>query len=320
MTKLLFSLRFAACAALTYGSLWAADWQTFRGDGNRSAYTPDKLPTALSLRWVHKTRHSPRPAWSGRDTRMPFDAVFHPVVAGDRLFFGSSADGKVYALDTATGKEQWSFFTGGPIRFAPLVWQSKVFVASDDGFLYCLAAEGQGSWFGRRTGKLLWKMQGGPIESMLLGNDRMISRWPARGGPVIADGTLYFAAGIWPSEGIFLYALDAATGRKLWCKDSAGSIFMAQPHGGSYAKSGISAQGHLVVNGDQVLVPTGRAVPAAFGRADGKLRYFHLQKYSGHGGSSMVSAGPVFFHSNSVFNTATGHLELKGLSKGAHTK
>ena len=44
----------------------------------------------------------------------------------------------------------------------------------------------------------------------------MISRWPARGGPVICDDTVYFAAGIWPSEGIFIYALDPASGDVLW--------------------------------------------------------------------------------------------------------
>ena len=40
----------------------------------------------------------------------------------------------------------------------------------------------------------------------------MISRWPARGGPVVRDGTVYFAASIWPFMGTFIYALDAETG------------------------------------------------------------------------------------------------------------
>jgi len=52
----------------------------------------------------------------------------------------------------------------------------------------------------------------------------VISRWPARGGPAVADGVVYFAAGIWPSEGIFLHALDAATGKPVWCNDSSGGI------------------------------------------------------------------------------------------------
>ncbi len=68
---------------------------------------------------------------------------------------------------------------------------------SDDGYLYCLA---------ERDGRLLWKHRGGPSDRKVLGNERMISLWPARGGPVVADGTVYYAAGIWPFMGIFLHA------------------------------------------------------------------------------------------------------------------
>ena len=33
------------------------------------------------------------------------------------------------------------------------------------------------------------------------------------------DDIVYFAAGIWPSEGIYLYALDASTGKVIWVND-----------------------------------------------------------------------------------------------------
>src|SRR4029450_5371065 len=108
-------------------------------------------------------------------------------------------------------------------------------------------------------------------DRLLLGNDHMVSRWPARGGPVVLAGTVYFAAGIWPSEGIYLYALDAATGKVQWVNDRSGSIYMGQPHGGANAESGVSSQGYLVANGEQLLVPTGRAVPPSFDRATRKF-------------------------------------------------
>jgi len=243
------------CCVTTVKLTPAADWPTYRGDGGRSGYTAETLPEKLSLRWTYKSRHAPQPAWSPRDTRMPFDQAYRPVVAGEMLYFGSSADCKVYALDAADGAERWTFFTDGPVRFAPAMWKDRLFVASDDGYLYCLAA---------KDGKLLWKLRGGPAESMVLGNGRMISRWPARGGPVVAGDVVYFAAGIWPSEGIFIYAVDAATGKVLWCNDRSGAIYMPQPHFTAEAKSGVSAQGDLVVCGDLLLVPTGRAVPVAF--------------------------------------------------------
>ena len=228
---------------------------------------------------------------------MPFDAVSQPIVAGGTLFLSSSADCQVRALDAATGRERWTFFTEGPVRFAPTVADGRAYVVSDDGFLYCIDGA---------TGALVWKHRGGPMDSMVLGNGRMISRWPARGGPAVADGVVYWAAGIWPSEGIFLYAMDAATGKVLWCNDSSGAIYMAQPHPGAYAKSGVSAQGDLVVDGDRLLVPTGRAVPAVFNRRDGKLLYFHLGKNTKTGGAEVVAAGAHFFNGGSVFDSATG--------------
>jgi outer membrane protein assembly factor BamB len=286
-----------ALACATAACAVAADWPTYRGDGRRSGYTTEPLSAELSPRWNYRPRHAPRPAWSGRDTRMPFDRAYHPVVAAGRLFFGNSADGKIYALDAATGAEQWTFFTGGPVRFPPTVYQDRLLAVSDDGFLYCLAVD---------DGRLLWKLRGGPAESLVLGNDRITSRWPARGAPVVADGIVYFGAGIWPSEGIFVYAVDAATGKVLWCNDESGGIYMGQPHGGANAASGISAQGHLALAGDVLLVPTGRAVPAALGRADGEFRYFHLQKNTKYGGAELVAAADVFFSRGLVFDVSTG--------------
>ena len=286
----------------------ADTWASYRGDAARSGYTAEPLPEKLALRWVYRPRHAPRPAWSGRDTRMPFDLAHHVAASRDLVVFGSSVDGKVRALAAATGERRWVFFTRGPVRFAPVLWRDRVFVVSDDGHLYCLAATG---------GRPLWKRRGGPIDSLVLGNDRMISRWPARGGPAVADGVVYFAAGIWPSEGIFLYALDAATGEVKWCNDTAGGLYMPQPHGGANAKSGISAQGYLVVAGDRLIVPTGRGVPAVFDRATGKFLYFHLQRYGHYGGSGILAAGAHFLNGNALFEVASGTLVHRGVPTAA---
>jgi len=275
----------------------ASDWPTYRGDGMRSGYTAEELPANLAPCWSYRPRHAPMPAWPGRDTRMPFDRAFHTVIVGDTLLFGSSADGKVRALNTATGEERWTFLTGAPVRFAPAVWRDRAFVVSDDGFLYCLGAQ---------DGKLLWKLRGGPSDSMVLGNGRLISRWPARGGPVVADGVVYWAAGIWPSEGAFIYATDALTGKVVWCNNKAGGMFMPQPHPTANAYSGVSAQGDLLVVGDKLLVPTGRAVPAAFSRATGKLLYFHLQAFGKAGGASIAATDSHFFDAGYAFDAATG--------------
>jgi outer membrane protein assembly factor BamB len=233
---------------------------------------------------------------------MLFDRTHDVVVAGGLLFMGTSADCQVVALDASTGRPRWTYFTDAPVRFAPAVWKDRVFVVSDDGYLYCLAAT---------DGTLLNKWRGGPTDEMILGNGRMVSRWPARGGPVIRDDIVYFAAGIWQSEGVFLQAIDAQSGDVLWRNDEAGRIYMAQPHGGAMANSGVSAQGYLVATADQLLVPTGRAVPAAFARRDGKFLYYHLQANGHTGGTQTIVSGASFYNGGVAFNVATGALESK---------
>ena len=296
MTTRVFSAAIAFALVAAQG-LCAADWPAYRGDQGRTGYTAEKLPPALALRWSYKARHAPTPAWSGRDTRMPFDTAHHPVIVGGLLVFGSSADCTVYGLDAATGQPRWTFVTGAPVRFAPCAWKDRVFIASDDGRLYCLATA---------DGKKLWEKRGGPADSMVLGNDRMVSRWPARGGPVVADDTVYFAAGLWPAEGIFVYALDAKTGRTRWVNDSSGNIVIEHPHSGNRSRSGVSAQGHLAVADGRLIVPTGRGVPAVFNLADGKLQYFHLGKYGQIGGSGVMLAGGILFNGGFTFDAANG--------------
>ncbi|HVE41055.1 MAG TPA: PQQ-binding-like beta-propeller repeat protein, partial [Planctomycetota bacterium] len=286
-----------ACIALALLTLIPSDdWPNAGGDAARSNSSPGDLASPLSLQWTWRAPHAPMPAWPGSD-RQTFDRAFHPVVVDGIVAFGSSADGKITGLDAATGRERWSVFTEGPVRFAPAAWKDRLFVASDDGHLYCLRTA---------TGEVLWKKRGGPEDRMVLGNGRLISQWPLRGGPVVAGDVVYFAAGIWPSDGIYLYALDAASGKVLWCNGQSGSILMPQPHSSAMAESGVSAQGPLVVAGELLLVPTGRAVPAAFRRSDGAFQYFHLQENGQRGGSTALAIGTLFFNSGFAFDSASG--------------
>ena len=316
------------CAALLLfgfvGRVSADDWPMVGCDAKRSGYTRERLPETLSLRWLYRPLHSPQPAWPRSDLapydyeadrydshdqgRMPFDRAYHTVIVNDTLFFGSSADGKVYALDALTGQERWTYFTGAPVRFAPVVADGRVFVTSDDGYLYCLSTE---------TGSLLWKRRGGPTDEMVLGNQRMVSRWPARGGPVVADGVVYFAAGIWPTEGVFVYALRADNGDVIWANTESGRRHTQQPKEDSL-DSGPAAQGYLVLTDTNVLVPTGRSLPAAYRLTDGQLEYFFMWELdpaegliSGAGSSTTMSAGDYFFNTGRYFNAKTGVLHRK---------
>ncbi len=288
------------CLALT-GRTATADWPMYRNDAGRTGYTESSLAPELARRWQRTSPHRPRRAWP-RSDRMQFDRAFQPVIAAGRLFYGDSVDGSVTARDLKSGELLWKVYTEGPVRFAPACWRDRLFVASDDGHLYALDAA---------TGKLLWQQQGGPDQRTLLGNERLISKWPARGGPVVIDDTVLFAAGIWPSDGIYLYALDADSGKIVWKNDQSGSIYMPQPHGGANAESGIAAQGYLAATAERLYIPTGRAVPAAFDRSTGKLAFFHLQKYGHNGGAALMAAGDRFYNAGLCFDGSSGFTAAK---------
>lgn len=280
---------------LVAGPVAAADWPMQRGDAARSASTAQELPPKLLLQWM---REYPalQPAWPDQP-KMPFDAAYEPIVLGQRMFVGSSRNDGVTALDVQSGEEAWTFHTDGPVRLAPAGWEDRLFVAADDGYLYCLDTA---------SGNLLWKFRGGPSDRRILGNGRLISTWPARGGPVVADGVVYFAAGIWPFMGIFLHALDARTGTVLWTNDGDGSTYMRQPHN-TDAFAGVAPQGPLVVQGDRLLVPGGRSVPACYDRKTGKLLHYVLAENGKRGGGSEVVAGArLYCNGGAAFDLANG--------------
>ena len=246
----------------------AADWPAYRHDLARSGVTQEALAAPLHRQWVHAAAHAPRPAWPepGRElNRLAFDCAYDVTVAKGLAYFGSSADHKVYAIDLGTGRERWSFFTEGPVRFAPTIEASRLFVASDDGRLYCLSAA---------DGKLLWRFDGGPRQEKIMGNGRMISRWPLRAGVGVEDGVVYVTAGMWPSEGVYVYALRAEDGTILWENATSGMSYVRQPHPGSFSMTGVAPQGYVLGRDGRIFVPTGRNVPAAYDRETGKLLYY----------------------------------------------
>ena len=138
----------------------------------------------------------------------------------------------------------------------PVARNGKVYFCSDDGHLYCV--EG-------KTGELVWKFRGAPGKQKVLGNRRVISMWPARGGPVLWGDHLYFASSIWPFMGTFIYSLDADTGEVEWVNDSTGANYIKQPHSAP-SFGGVAPQGALVATPGDLIVPGGRSVPAVFDR------------------------------------------------------
>ncbi|HUW61092.1 MAG TPA: PQQ-binding-like beta-propeller repeat protein [Candidatus Bathyarchaeia archaeon] len=270
------------------------DWPCWRHDAGHTGATPEKLTKKLQVQWVRALPPIER-AWPD-DERLEFDIAYEPIVAGPVLYIGSPRNDAVMAFDAETGVEKWKFFTGGPVRFAPAVSDGLVYAGSDDGFLYCLDAV---------TGAEKWRFKAALSDRKVIGNKRMISVWPVRGAPVVADGVVYCAAGIWPFEGVSVYALEAKTGAVVWMNDNCDVTFMMQPHH-SPAFSGIAPQGYLAVIDDKLLVPNGRAAPACFDRKTGKLLYFEMDPNNRFGDYRVGVLGGFFVNPGAIYQLADG--------------
>lgn len=292
-------------------SIKAEDWVQWRYDSYRSGTSPEQLPADLHLQWV---RQYPQlePVWDDplNQDLMQYDTVYEPVVAGNTMFVGSNAFDRVVAIDTNSGEEVWSHYTDGPVRFPPSVYNNKVYFISDDGCMYCVKAG---------DGKLVWKYNTVSSDRRVIGNERLVSTWSARGGQVIKDGVVYFGSGIWPFMGVFLFALDAETGEEIWINDSSSSPFINQPHN-SPSFAGIAPQGTLVATENRLLVPGGRSVPASFDRATGEFEYYQLAS-SGKTGGAFVCANQDYFinyhrdHVTHLYDIETGNRVIAGLGK-----
>jgi len=251
----LFTVVFIVCDR---DPISAEDWPTFGADIHRSCITSEQLEFPLKENWVFKTTCPPKPAWPSpakqdffhhhynlRPT-VTYDQAFGVVGTDDFVIFGSSADDKVYALDAKTGQERWTFFTEGPVRLAPVVVDDNVYAGCDDGYVYCLT---------KNDGSLVWKYRVVEQNRIVPGNGRMISMWPVRTGLVVDEGKVYFAAGLFPTQGTYLIALSSDNGAELWKQ-----------------KMDVSPQGYMLASEERLYVPTGRTGPAMFARADGKFQ------------------------------------------------
>ena len=274
----------------------AGDWPMYRHDLHRSGITDEKLTLPLALAWRYDAPQPPAPAWPEPVSilnRMDFDYAPHPVIAGGVVFLASSSDDTLRAFDAATGKEKWRFTAGGPIRFAPQVSAGRVYFAADDAVVYCLDAA---------NGKTVWTFSAAPTDERMIGNNRMISRWPIRTGVAVVDASVYALAGVWPNEGLYAYSLDAATGKVKWCNDTCGGAQSRSvgggkfrpddPHSGEFGEAGLTPQGALLVDNHVLVVPLANNTPALFNRTTGALMYFFANS---SGSANVIMDGDMYY-------------------------
>lgn len=167
-------------------------WPTYRHDPSRSGATPAVVPCHVRTAWAAPI--------GGRLTS--------PVVAENVLLVAETGAHRVHALDASTGRRRWSFVAGARIDSPPTIDQGRALFGSADGCVYCLRLT---------DGALIWRFRAAPRDRRIVVDEQLESTWPVSGSVLVLDGAAYFAAGrtSYLDGGMFLYKLDAATGRML---------------------------------------------------------------------------------------------------------
>ena len=243
--------------------LFAADWPQWRHDAKRSGATEEELPGNLKRQWM-LALGKPTPAYE-HQYRMCADYSYSTVSADGTLFVPSNMTDQVIALDLDTGKLCWRYVTDGPVRFAPVYNKGKLYFTSDDAYLYCVDS---------KNGKLTWRQRGVPKDipgMLMLVNGRMVSRWPARGAPVLSGGIIYFGAGIWPEEGVYQNAVDAETGELVWQSDALSLVKEGMCDHGTNHDLSLPPHGYPAIINNKLAVTSGRTLKAGSHLVTGEM-------------------------------------------------
>jgi outer membrane protein assembly factor BamB len=162
---------------------------------------------------------APKVKWSFHTKGMVLSS---PAVSDGVVYVGST-DGRLYALDCATGAKRWEFRTGARVTSSPAVANGTVFFGSYDSNFYALDAA---------NGKVKWKFATGGEHRFtakhLHGIEPAAETMPDPfdfylSSPAVWNGAVYFGSG----DGN-VYALDAASGAVKW-KYQTGDVVHASP-------------------------------------------------------------------------------------------
>ena len=191
------------------------------------------------------------------------DQIKSSPVIGQGKVFIGSNDGFVYALNLDTGAKIWRFNTQGDVEAAPLLLDSLVFVGSVSGFFYALRAS---------DGRLVWQYE---TDGQMHGSANWIY------GPDKVEK--WILAGSYDNK---LYCFQAKTGRLQWTYETDYFINGTPATDGKIAVfGGCDEVIHIVsvLTGEKVgVVPSGAYIAGSAALLDGKA-------YLGHYGDKLIS-------------------------------
>jgi len=190
------------------------DWPTYRGDAERSGYTPAPVVAVLRRRWQMK---------SG-------DKLTAPVVAEGKVLVASVDEHRVSAIDADSGKSAWRFTADARVDSPPTLHQGRAIFGSRDGYVYSVRAS---------DGKLAWRLQAARQDRRIVAHGQLESASPALGSVLVRGDVVYATAGrsSYLDGGIDLCRVEPLTGKIL----SRTPIYSPDPETGRQPKQSAPA-------------------------------------------------------------------------------
>jgi outer membrane protein assembly factor BamB len=194
--------------------------------------------TTGTLRWQVRIAGTPAARLPLSDPKGRYEnRASAAALHGGRAFVGTH-EGRLLALDTATGERVWEFKAGDSITTTPAIADGKVYFGSFDRHVYAIA---------ERDGALAWKYDTGEAVTsdvaptagrVIVGSrsydlesldaSRGTAQWKkyfwfswVESSPIVFKDTIYVGS----SDAAKVFAIDVATGRSVWEADALGSAW-----------------------------------------------------------------------------------------------
>jgi eukaryotic-like serine/threonine-protein kinase len=265
---------------LAFAPASAADPAMFRGNARHSGVYGGAGTTALAgVKWTFHAKGA---------------FIASPAVTADTVFAGST-DGALYAVDRSDGTLKWKYETKGRVVSSPAVTGGSVYFGSYDGNFYALdAASGALKWKFATQGERRFTAK--HLHGAEPANETVPDPWDCYlSSPVVSGGKVIFGSG----DGN-VYALDAATGTKVWAVRT-GDVVHASP---------AVAAGVVYIGSWDTFF---RALDEATGKEKWRFKTgddFVIHNQTGIQSSPAVAGGTVFFGARDshlyALNAATG--------------
>lgn len=199
------------------------EWRTFKRNNARqgTAGGAGTMSTAgITERWFRKE----------------VTAVGGAAAVADGTVYIGSKSGQIFALDAATGEDEWSQSIGTSIKTSPVVADSTVYVCRHDNIFAFDAEAGEEIWANQPGGIMPYapSISDGRVYCVGWDSPDLVraldattgdENWEfqidegARGSPAVGEDTVYVG-----DTGGYLYALDATEGTERWKQDIGSKI------------------------------------------------------------------------------------------------